>query len=60
MNPVAAGLATFAGAGSPFNKVAGLGFGGVPGEGELAEVERAFAFDLLYTRAVLVGPDRER
>jgi hypothetical protein len=29
--PVAGGVATFAGAGSPFDKVAGLGFGGVPG-----------------------------
>lgn len=41
--PVAGGMATFAGAGSPFNKVAGLGFGGVPSEAELGEVERAFA-----------------
>jgi GNAT superfamily N-acetyltransferase len=41
--PVAGGVATFAGAGSPFDKVAGLGFGGVPGEAELATVERAFA-----------------
>ncbi len=40
---VAGGIATFANAGSPFNKVAGLGFGGVPGEAELAEIERAFA-----------------
>jgi hypothetical protein len=29
--PIAGGLATFAEDGSPFNKVAGLGFGGVPG-----------------------------
>jgi GNAT superfamily N-acetyltransferase len=41
--PVAGGVATFAGAGSPFNKVAGLGFGGVPSQAELADVERAFA-----------------
>jgi GNAT superfamily N-acetyltransferase len=40
--PVAGGLATFAERGSPFNKVAGLGFGGVPGDAELDGVERAF------------------
>lgn len=38
--PISGGVASFAEEGSPFNKVAGLGFGGVP--------------DLLYTRAVLV------
>jgi len=41
--PVAGGMATFAEGGSPFNKVAGLGFGGVPGTAALDEVERAFA-----------------
>jgi GNAT superfamily N-acetyltransferase len=39
---LAGGVASFAEAGSPFNKVAGLGFGGVPEAAELAEVERAF------------------
>ena len=29
--PIAGGVASFAEEGSPFNKVAGLGFGGVPG-----------------------------
>jgi GNAT superfamily N-acetyltransferase len=29
--------------GSPFNKVVGLGFGGVPGDAELDEIERAYA-----------------
>ena len=29
--------------GSPFNKVAGLGFGGVPGLARWAEIERAYA-----------------
>jgi ribosomal protein S18 acetylase RimI-like enzyme len=38
--PVAGGAATFAEPESPFNKVAGLGFAGLP---ELAEVEQAFA-----------------
>ncbi len=40
--PIAGGVASFAEEGSPFNKVAGLGFGGVPGEAALDEIERAF------------------
>jgi GNAT superfamily N-acetyltransferase len=41
--PVAGGVASFAEEGSPFNKVAGLGFGGMPGAAALDEIERAFA-----------------
>src|SRR5438045_4468123 len=41
--PVAGGVASFAGDGSPFNKVAGLGFGGVPDPAALDEIEQAFA-----------------
>ena len=41
--PVAGGVACFAEDGSPFNKVAGLGFGGVPDTAALEEIERAFA-----------------
>ena len=41
--PIAGGVASFAEVGSPFNKVAGLGFGGVPGPAALGEIERAFA-----------------
>src|SRR5690349_20867773 len=41
--PVAGGVASFAGAGSPYNKVAGLGFGGMPDPAALDEIERAFA-----------------
>jgi hypothetical protein len=41
--PVAGGVASFAEEGSPLNKVAGLGFGGVPGAADLDEIERAFA-----------------
>ena len=41
--PVCGGVASFADDGSPFNKVAGLGFAGVPDDAELAEIERAFA-----------------
>jgi GNAT superfamily N-acetyltransferase len=41
--PIAGGAASFAEADSPFNKVAGLGFGGVPSTAELKEIEQAFA-----------------
>ena len=41
--PVAGGVASFAEEGSPFNKVAGLGFDGVPDAAALAEIEGAFA-----------------
>ncbi|MCX5052021.1 GNAT family N-acetyltransferase [Streptomyces sp. NBC_00201] len=40
---VAAGIATFAEDGSPFNKIAGLGFDGVPDAAVLDDIERAFA-----------------
>jgi GNAT superfamily N-acetyltransferase len=40
--PVAGGVASFAEEGSPLNKVAGLGFGGVPTAAALQEIERAF------------------
>jgi GNAT superfamily N-acetyltransferase len=41
--PIAGGVATFSEENSPFNKVAGLGFRGVPSTAELDEIERAFA-----------------
>lgn len=41
--PVAGGVASFAAEGSPYNKVAGLGFGGVPEPAALDEIEKAFA-----------------
>ena len=41
--PVAGGVASFAGEGSPYNKVAGLGFGGVPDPAVLDGIEKAFA-----------------
>jgi GNAT superfamily N-acetyltransferase len=41
--PVSGGVASFAGEGSPFNKVAGLGFGGVPAVTALGAIEEAFA-----------------
>jgi GNAT superfamily N-acetyltransferase len=40
--PVAGGVASFAGDGSPYNKVAGLGFAGVPGAAALDDIEKAF------------------
>jgi GNAT superfamily N-acetyltransferase len=40
--PLAGGVASFAEAGSPFNKVAGLGFEGRPDEADLDEIESAF------------------
>ena len=40
---LAGGVAVFCEDGSPLNKVAGVGFHGVPSEAELDQVERAFA-----------------
>ncbi|MFC7261404.1 GNAT family N-acetyltransferase [Streptomyces lutosisoli] len=40
---VAGGVATFTEDGSPFNKIAGLGFDGVPDAAALDRIERAFA-----------------
>jgi GNAT superfamily N-acetyltransferase len=40
--PIAGGVASYAEQGSPFNKVAGLGFGGVPDTAALDEIEQAF------------------
>ena len=41
--PAAGGVASFADDGSPFNKVTGLGFGGMPDGDELDRIEAAFA-----------------
>ena len=41
--PIAGGIASFAEKGSPYNKVVGLGFGGVPDVAALDEIEQAFA-----------------
>jgi GNAT superfamily N-acetyltransferase len=43
VTPIAGGVASFAEDGSPYNKVAGLGFGGVPDSDALDETEKAFA-----------------
>jgi GNAT superfamily N-acetyltransferase len=41
--PIGGGVASFAAESSPFNKVAGLGFAGVPTSAALEEIEQAFA-----------------
>ena len=41
--PIAGGMASFAEPDSPFNKVVGLGFAGVPRADELDVIEKAFA-----------------
>jgi len=41
--PIAGGLASFADDDSPFNKVVGLGFDGVPAAAQLDEIESAYA-----------------
>ncbi|GAA4988339.1 hypothetical protein GCM10025734_13890 [Kitasatospora paranensis] len=41
--PIAGGVASFAEEDSPLNKVAGLGFGGLPSAAALDGIERAFA-----------------
>ena len=41
--PVGGGTACFAGNNSPFNKIVGLGFGGVPDGAELDTIEHAYA-----------------
>ena len=41
--PIAGGMASFAEPDSPFNKVVGLGFDGVPSAEELDVIEKAFA-----------------
>jgi GNAT superfamily N-acetyltransferase len=43
VTPVAGGFACFGDDGAPFNKVVGLGFGGVPAEAALAGIESAYA-----------------
>ena len=43
LTPIAGGVASFADDGSPYNKVAGLGFAGIPDVDELETIERAFA-----------------
>lgn len=42
VRPLAGGVATYTGPGSPLNKVAGLGFAGPPDEAQLTEIERAY------------------
>jgi GNAT superfamily N-acetyltransferase len=58
--PIAGGVATFAVPDSPFNKVAGLGFAGVPSAADLEEIEEAFAAraaDVQVELSILGEPD---
>src|SRR3954463_12768736 len=60
--PIAGGLASFAEHGSPYTKVVGLGFGGVPSTTALDEIEEAFAGRGAPTQielAHLADPDGE-
>ena len=41
--PLRSGYATYAGPGSPYNKVAGVGFDGLPDDAELTEIEQRYA-----------------
>lgn len=43
VEPIAGGVAAYAGPSSPMNKMIGVGFDGVPSDGELQAVERRFA-----------------
>src|SRR3954464_4770898 len=43
VTPVAGGFACFGEAGAPFNKVVGLGFGGLPSDDLIGEIEGAYA-----------------
>jgi ribosomal protein S18 acetylase RimI-like enzyme len=52
---VAGGAACFAEDGSPFNKVVGLGFGGVPDDAEFDEIERAYAGRVAPTQVELAN-----
>jgi len=51
--PIAGGLASFAEPDSPFNKVVGLGFDGVPSAAELDVIEKAFAAHAAPTQVEL-------
>jgi GNAT superfamily N-acetyltransferase len=53
--PIAGGAACYAEAGSPMNKVVGLGFGGVPHGEALDEIERAFAARATATQVELTN-----
>jgi GNAT superfamily N-acetyltransferase len=60
VKPIAGGIASFVEEGSPFNKVAGLGFADMPSAEELDELERAFSVRGAVTQvelAHLADPD---
>lgn len=53
VSAIGGGVASFAEADSPFNKVAGVGFAGVPGDEEWTAVESAFAARGVVTQVEL-------
>jgi GNAT superfamily N-acetyltransferase len=53
--PVAGGFACFGEDGAPFNKVVGLGFGGVPNDAALDEIESAYASRCAPTQVELTN-----
>lgn len=55
--PIAGGFGVWAGEGSPFNKVVGLGFAGAPEESEIAAVEQAFEGPVRVELASLAEPE---
>lgn len=55
VTPVAGGFACFGEDGAPFNKVVGLGFGGVPTENQLDEIEGAYAARGAHTQVELTN-----
>ena len=57
LTPVAGGVASFADHGSPYNKVTGLGFDGVPDGTELDLIELAFAAHGASTQVELAHLD---
>lgn len=55
VTPVAGGFACFGEDGAPFNKVVGLGFGGVPSEAALDEIEGAYEVREALTQVELAN-----
>ncbi|RDH76433.1 GNAT family N-acetyltransferase [Mycolicibacterium moriokaense] len=55
VRPVAGGFACFGEDGAPFNKVVGLGFGGVPSDTELDEIEACYADRSAFTQVELTN-----
>ena len=55
--PISGGFGVWAGEGSPFNKVVGLGFAGAPEESEIEAVEKTFKAPVRVELASLADPE---